>query len=41
MIEKLKKIAEKHIEANKENPDELKKYKIIKKILNQKDCFLI
>ena len=39
MIEKLKMIAEKHIEANKENPDELKKYKIIKKILNQKDCF--
>lgn len=40
MIDKLKMINEKHIEANKENPDELKKYMLIKDILNQKDCFL-
>jgi len=40
MIEKLKMITEKYIEVNKENPDELKKYKLIKEILEQKDCFL-
>lgn len=40
MIDKLKMITEKHIEANKENAEELKKYKLIKDILNQKDCFL-
>lgn len=40
MIDKLKIITDKHIEANKENPDELKKYTLIKDILNQKDCFL-
>ena len=40
MIDKLKMITEKHIEKNKENPEELKKYKLIKNILNQKDCFL-
>lgn len=39
MIDKLKMITEKHIEANKENPEGLKKYKLIKDILNQKDCF--
>ena len=40
MIDKLKMITEKQIEANKENAEELKKYKLIKDILNQKDCFL-
>lgn len=40
MIDKLKLITEKYIESNKDNPDELKKYNLIKEILNQKDCFL-
>ena len=40
MIDKLKIITEKHIEANKDNPENLKKYKLIKEILNQKDCLL-
>lgn len=40
MIDKLKIITERHIEANKDNPEQLQKYKLIKKILNQKDCFL-
>ena len=40
MIEKLKIINEKYIEEYKENPKELKKYELIKKILNEKDCFL-
>lgn len=40
MIDKLKMITEKYIEANKENPEELKKYELIRNILNQKDCFL-
>ena len=40
MINELKIITEKHIETNKENPEELKKYELIKNILNQKDCFL-
>jgi len=40
MIDELKMITEKYIEANKENAEELKKYKLIKDILNQKDCFL-
>lgn len=40
MIEKLKNINEKYIEEYKENPHELKKYELIKKILNEKDCFL-
>lgn len=40
MIDKLKMITEKHIVANKDNPEKLKKYKLIKEILNQKDCFL-
>ena len=40
MIDKLKIITEKHIETNKENYEELKKYKLIKDILIQKDCFL-
>lgn len=39
MIEELKNINEKYIEEYKENPKELKKYEIIKKILNEKDCF--
>lgn len=40
MIEKLKLIADKHIEANSNNFIELKKYKLIREILNKKDCFL-
>lgn len=40
MIERLKIIADKYIDANKNNPEELKKYSIIKEILNKKDCFL-
>lgn len=40
MIEKLKKLNKKHIELNKNNPKELKKYKLIAEILNKKDCFL-
>ncbi len=40
MIEKLKIINEKYIEEYKENSHELKKYELIKKILNEKDCFL-
>lgn len=40
MIEELKIINEKYIEEYKENPHELKKYELIKKILNEKDCFL-
>ena len=40
MIEKLQNITEKYIEINKNNPIELKKYELIKKILQQKDCFL-
>ncbi len=40
MIEDLKNINEKYIEKYKENPKELKKYEIIKKILNEKDCFI-
>lgn len=39
MIEELKNINEKYIEEYKENPKELKKYELIKKILNEKDCF--
>ncbi len=40
MIDKLKMITEKYIEANKENPEELIKYELIRNILNQKYCFL-
>lgn len=40
MLEELKKIADSLIEINKNNPKELKKYQIIKQILNRKDCFL-
>lgn len=40
MIDKLKIITERYIEVYKKNPDELKKYKLIKEILNKKDCFL-
>ena len=40
MIDKLKTITEKYIELNKNNPKELKKYQLIKEILNKKDCFL-
>ena len=40
MIDTLKKLTDKYIEINKNNPQELKKYKLIKEILNQKNCFL-
>ncbi len=40
MIEELKIINEKYIEDYKENSHELKKYELIRKILNEKDCFL-
>ena len=40
MIDKLKTITEKYIELNKNNSEELKKYQLIKEILNKKDCFL-
>ena len=40
MIDKLKKLTDKYIEINKNNPQELKKYKLIKEILNKKNCFL-
>lgn len=40
MIDKLKEIAEKNIEINKDKPEELRKYQLIREILNQKDCFL-
>lgn len=40
MIDKLKTITEKYIELNKNSSEELKKYSLIKKILNKKDCFL-
>ena len=40
MRNKLKTITQKHSAANKDSPEELKKYKLIKEILNQKDCFL-
>ena len=40
MIEKLRIIANKYIEKYQENPNQLKKYQLIKEILNQKDCFL-
>lgn len=40
MIDKLKEIAEENIEINKDKPEELRKYQLIREILNQKDCFL-
>ena len=40
MIDKLKELADKCIEENKENIGELHKYKLIKEILNKEDCFL-
>ena len=40
MIDNLKMIAEKKIKSNKDNPQELRKYTLIKEILNKKDCFL-
>ena len=40
MIDKLKLIAEKLIELNKDNPKELQKYTLIKEILNKENCFL-
>lgn len=40
MIEKLKIITEKYISVNKNNPRELKKFELIQRILNTKDCFM-
>lgn len=40
MIDKLKLIAEKLMELNKDNPKELQKYTLIKEILNKENCFL-
>ena len=39
MIDKLLIVTDKCIELNKDNEAELTKYKLIKKILNKKDCF--
>lgn len=39
MIDKLLIVTDKCIELNKDNEEELTKYKLIKKILNKKDCF--
>lgn len=40
MIEKLKIITEKYIRVNQNNPRELKKFELIKRILNNQDCFM-
>ena len=40
MIEKLKIITEKYIRVNQNNPRELKKFELIKRILNPQDCFM-
>lgn len=40
MIETLKQVNNKLIELNKDNEEELHKYKLIENILNQKNCFL-
>ena len=40
MIEKLKIITEKYIRVNQHNPRELKKFELIKRILNTQDCFM-
>lgn len=40
MIEKLKQINNKLIEISINNPEELKKQKLIKKMLEEKNCFL-
>lgn len=40
MIEKLKIITEKYINVNQNNPRELKKFELIKRILNTQDCFM-
>ena len=40
MIDKLKMINERLIDANKDNPQELQKFLLIKEILNQENCFL-
>lgn len=41
MIDKLKLINEKIIEKNKDNVEVLKKHILIRKILNEKKCFLM
>lgn len=40
MIDKLKIVAEKCICANQNNPEQQHKYRLIKEILDQRDCFL-
>ena len=40
MIDYLKSITDKFISIYEDNPNELKKYKIIKELLNKKDIFL-
>ena len=39
MVNKLKEINEGLIKLNKNNPNELKKYELIKKILEEDNCF--
>ena len=39
MLDKLKKITDKYINLNKDNEHELKKYKLIKEILKDEQCF--
>ena len=39
MIDTLKQINTKLIDSNKDNPQELKKYLLIKQILDKDDCF--
>lgn len=40
MLDSLKKLADKYIIIYKDNLKELKKYQLIREILNRKDCFL-
>ena len=40
MIEELKRRTDELINKNQDNQNELKKYTLIKQILNTKDCFL-
>ncbi len=40
MIDKLKNLTDDFIKTNKDNPKELKRFQLIKEILNQDDCFL-
>ena len=40
MIEKLNELTDKYIVMNKDNTKEIKKYQLIKEIINKKDSFL-